>query len=109
MNQIAYIVFELSLFGSAFADNFATLVVTRFLGGGGSSVAINIVGGSISDVWKGDKDRSLPMSLFGFTSVAGIALGPFIGSAIVQIRYPDNGLQSPWRWYVSQTHLVLSG
>ena len=98
--QIAYIVFELSLFGSAFAENFATLVVTRFLGGGGSSVAINIVGGSISDVWKGDKDRSLPMSLFGLTSVAGIALGPFIGSAIVQIRYPDTGLQSPWRWYV---------
>ena len=33
------------------------------------------------------------MSLFGFTSVAGIALGPFIGSAIIQI---DN--QEPWRW-----------
>jgi MFS family permease len=96
--QIAYIVFELSLFGSAFTKNFATVVVTRFLGGGGSSVAINIVGGSISDIWKGDKARSMPMSLFGFTSVAGIALGPFIGSAIVQIDYPDEGLKSPWRW-----------
>ncbi|CBX90635.1 hypothetical protein IAQ61_002126 [Plenodomus lingam] len=95
---IAYIIFELFLFGSAFANNFATLVVTRFFGGGASSVSINIVGGSISDVWKGDKARSLPMSLFGFTSVAGIALGPFIGSAIVQIRKPDVGLQSPWRW-----------
>ncbi|RAR09428.1 MFS multidrug transporter-like protein [Stemphylium lycopersici] len=95
---VAYIVFELFLFGSAFADNFATLVVTRFFGGGASSVSINIVGGSISDVWKGDKARSLPMSIFGFTSVAGIALGPFIGSAIVQIGYPSTGLQSPWRW-----------
>jgi MFS family permease len=91
----------LFLFGSAFADNFATLVVTRFFGGGASSVSINIVGGSISDVWKGDKARSLPMSIFGFTSVAGIALGPFVGSAIVQIGYPSTGLQSPWRWYVS--------
>lgn len=63
-------------------------------------MSVNIVGGSISDVWKGDKARSLPMSLFGFTSVAGIALGPFIGSAIVQIHKPDRGLQSPWRWYV---------
>ena len=72
--KVAYIVFELFLFGSAFADNFATLVVTRFFGGGASSVSINIVGGSISDVWKGDKARSLPMSIFGFTSVAGIAL-----------------------------------
>ncbi|KAJ4332877.1 hypothetical protein N0V95_009556 [Ascochyta clinopodiicola] len=95
---IGYIVFELFLFGSAFADNFATIVVTRFFGGGASSVAINIVGGSISDVWKGDKARSLPMSLFGFTSVAGIALGPFVGSAIVQIRKPSAGLESPWRW-----------
>lgn len=96
--QIGYIVFELFLFGSAFADNFATIVVTRFFGGGASSVAINIVGGSISDIWKGDKARSLPMSLFGFTSVAGIALGPFVGSAIVQIRKPNSGLESPWRW-----------
>lgn len=62
-------------------------------GGGASSVSINIVGGSISDVWKGDKARSLPMSLFGFTSVAGIALGPFVGSVIVQINRTD-----PWRW-----------
>lgn len=104
--QVSYIVFELFLFGSAFADNFATLVVTRFFGGGGSSVAINIVGGSISDVWKGDKARSLPMSLFGFTSVAGIALGPFVGSAIVQIGYPDQGLQSPWRWYIPLHHCL---
>lgn len=94
----AYIAFELFLSGSAFADNFATLVVTRFFGGGASSVSINIVGGSISDVWKGDKARSIPMSLFGFTSVAGIALGPFIGSAIVQIHKPSQGLESPWRW-----------
>lgn len=98
--QVGYLVFELFLFGSAFANNFATLVVTRFFGGGASSVAINIVGGSISDVWKGDKARSLPMSLFGFTSVAGIALGPFVGSAIVQIRKPTSGLESPWRWSV---------
>lgn len=33
------------------------------------------------------------MSLFGFTSVAGIALGPFVGSVILQIQRND-----PWRW-----------
>lgn len=67
--------------------------MTRFLGGGGSSVAINIVGGSIADIWRGDAARSVPMSIFGFTSVAGIALGPFVGSVIVQINKID-----PWRW-----------
>ena len=89
----AYILLVISLFPSAFAQNFATLVVTRFFGGGASSVSINIVGGSISDVWLGDKARSLPMSLFGFTSVIGIALGPFIGSAIQSIHKNDS-----WRW-----------
>lgn len=90
---MAYTILVISLFPSAFAQNFATLVVTRFFGGGASSVAINIVGGSISDVWYGDKARSLPMSLFGLTSVIGIALGPFVGSAIQAIHKND-----PWRW-----------
>lgn len=90
---IAYLVFEIFLFPSAFARNFATLIVTRFIGGGASSVSINIVGGSISDIWKGDEARSISMSLFGFTSVVGIALGPFIGSAIQTINKSD-----PWRW-----------
>jgi len=90
---VSYFLLVVSLFPSAFAQNFATLVVTRFFGGGASSVSINIVGGSISDVWYGDKARSLPMSLFGFTSVVGIALGPFIGSAIQEIHKKD-----PWRW-----------
>jgi MFS family permease len=90
---VAYVILVISLFPSAFAKNFATLVVTRFFGGGASSVSINIVGGSISDVWLGNHARSLPMSIFGFTSVVGIALGPFIGSAIVQIKRSE-----PWRW-----------
>lgn len=90
---VAYFILVVSLFPSAFAQNYATLVVTRFFGGGASSVAINIVGGSISDVWWGDRARSIPMSLFGLTSVIGIALGPFMGSAILAINK-----SSPWRW-----------
>lgn len=90
---VSYFILVVSLFPSAFAQNFATLVVTRFFGGGASSVSINIVGGSISDIWYGDRARSLPMSLFGFTSVVGIALGPFIGSSIQTIHK-----SSPWRW-----------
>ena len=43
-------------------------------------------------MWKGPIARSLPISIFGFTSVAGIALGPFVGSAI------QAGVN--WRWWV---------
>lgn len=64
--------------------------MTRFFGGGASSVAINLVGGTLTDIWKGEAERSLPMSIFGMTSVVGIALGPFIGGAI------QSGLH--WRW-----------
>lgn len=78
----AYIIFVIFLLPCALAQNFATMVVCRLFGGGASSVAINIVGGTISDIWQGAKDRSLPMALFGFTSVIGIALGPFVGAAI---------------------------
>ncbi|OJJ32505.1 hypothetical protein ASPWEDRAFT_54102 [Aspergillus wentii DTO 134E9] len=101
---VAYIILIISLFPSAFAQNFATLVVTRFFGGGGSSVSINIVGGSITDVWYGDRARSLPMSLFGFTSVVGIALGPFIGSAIQAIHKTDQ-----WRWIFYIQIIYLTG
>ncbi|KAB8298341.1 hypothetical protein EYC80_002067 [Monilinia laxa] len=78
----AYIVFLIFLIPCGVAQNFQTMVVCRFFGGGASSVAINIVGGTISDVWKGPQQRSLPLSLFGTTSVIGIALGPFVGGAI---------------------------
>ena len=57
----SYILFLIWLIPSATAPNFATLVVTRFFGGGASSVSINLVGGSITDIWKGEKDRSIPM------------------------------------------------
>ncbi|KAF2716778.1 MFS general substrate transporter [Polychaeton citri CBS 116435] len=96
----AYILFCIWLIPSATAPNFATMIVTRFFGGGASSVSINLVGGSITDIWKGDKARSLPMSIFGMTSVIGIALGPFIGGAI------QSGLQ--WRW-IFWIQLIIDG
>lgn len=57
-------------------------------------MAINIVGGTITDIWKGDKERSLPMSIFGMTSVVGIALGPFVGGAI------QTGLEWHWIYWI---------
>ncbi|KAF2162836.1 hypothetical protein M409DRAFT_68829 [Zasmidium cellare ATCC 36951] len=87
---LPHLAHPLSPIPPALSPNFATILVTRFFGGGASSVAINIVGGTITDIWKGDKQRSLPMSIFGMTSVVGIALGPFIGGAI------QSGLN--WRW-----------
>ena len=90
---VAYIILIISLFPCAFAKNFATLVVVRVFGGAASSVAINLVGGSVSDIWCGAKDRSLPMAFFGLTSVIGTALGPFLGACIQAIKRTNQ-----WRW-----------
>ncbi|KAK4685578.1 hypothetical protein P7C73_g4569, partial [Tremellales sp. Uapishka_1] len=76
------------------------MIVTRFFGGGASSIAINIVGGTIADIWKGAEQRSLPMSIFGMTSVVGIALGPFIGGAI------QTGLSWHWIYWIQ---LIFDG
>ncbi|CZR57290.1 related to multidrug resistant protein [Phialocephala subalpina] len=82
-----YIIFFIFLVPCGVAQNFETMVVCRFFGGGASSVAINIVGGTISDVWKGAQQRSLPMALFGTTSVIGIALGPFGGAITTHLSF----------------------
>ncbi|CAD6506165.1 BgTH12-07095 [Blumeria graminis f. sp. triticale] len=105
----AYIVFLLFLIPCALAQNFGTMILCRFFGGGASSVAINIVGGTISDIWKGAEQRSFPLSLFGTTSVVGIALGPFFGGLVIEhlsfrwiywILLLINGAYLPICWFV---------
>lgn len=93
-SEISYIIFVVFLIPSAVADDFATIVTTRFFGSGASSVAINLVGGTLTDIWKGEAERSMPMSIFGMTSVVGIALGPFIGGAI------QHGLEWHWIYWI---------
>ncbi|OCF31601.1 multidrug transporter [Kwoniella heveanensis BCC8398] len=100
---IAYIIFLIFLVPSGVATNFATMITTRFFGGGASSVAINIVGGTIADIWKGPAERSVPMSIFGMTSVVGIALGPFIGGAI-----QTNETTINWHW-IYWIQLIFDG
>ena len=96
----AYILFVIWLIPSALSPNFATILITRFFGGGSSSVAITIVAGTITDIWKGDRARSAPMAVFGMTSVVGIALGPFIGGAI------QSGLNWRWIYYIQIIYCV---
>lgn len=97
---VGYSILIISLFPSAFAHNFATLIVTRFFGGGAAASTINIVGGSISDVWRGSMARSHPMSVYIFSTTVGISLGPFIGGGLQRIHIGE-----PWRRYVCYSNL----
>lgn len=90
---ISYAILIAWMFGFAFAQNYATMVVTRGLGGGFSSACNIIISGTISDIWKGERDRSMPTAWYVLSSCIGIALGPFVGSMIQAVNQ-----KHPWRW-----------
>ncbi|KAI5298682.1 hypothetical protein KEM55_003083, partial [Ascosphaera atra] len=94
---ISYIILIAWMFGFAFAQNYATMVVTRGLGGGFSSVCNIIISGTISDIWMGAHARSAPTAWYILSSCIGIALGPFVGSMIQAVKKHDSWR---WIWYV---------
>ncbi|CAD6443814.1 971289da-7457-422a-a30c-57c66ca54558 [Sclerotinia trifoliorum] len=85
-----YFVFVCSLIPIGFAENFATLVVVRFFSGGCVQLLSNAVAGVISNVFRDDRERSVPISLYITTYLVSTSMGPVIGSTILQ--YLD------WRW-----------
>ncbi|KAI5287872.1 hypothetical protein KEM54_005660 [Ascosphaera aggregata] len=94
---ISYVILIAWMFGFAFAQNYASMVVTRGLGGGFSSACNIIISGTISDIWKGGRDRSAPTAWYVLSSCIGIALGPFVGSMIQAVHRDDSWR---WIWYV---------
>ncbi|KAF5877211.1 putative mfs multidrug transporter protein [Botrytis fragariae] len=85
-----YLLFVASLIPIGFARNFETLVVVRFFSGGCVQLLSNAVAGVISNVWRDDRERSVPISLYVTTYLVSTSMGPVIGAAILQ--YLD------WRW-----------
>ena len=75
----------------AIAQNFVTLVVTRFISGGFSGVLANITSGIVSDIWRDGKSKSFGISLYIWSLLAGLSVGPVIGSVILRF--------TSWRWY----------
>lgn len=60
----SYVCFFLMVIPQAVAQNFATLVVTRFFSGGFVALLANTIASMIPDLWEGDAARSLPVSLY---------------------------------------------
>ncbi|KAE8139723.1 major facilitator superfamily domain-containing protein [Aspergillus pseudotamarii] len=86
----AYLVFICFLVPQAVAQNFATLIVTRFFAGSSVAVLANTSASVIGNIWETEKSRSIPVSLYIFSYLAGSSTGPVIGGAIFE------GLS--WRW-----------
>ena len=95
-----YIVFLIFLVPQALAQNFATLVVSRFVSGGCVSVLANTSAGVIGNIWEGEKGRTIPTSLYITAYLTGSSSGPIIGAVILQ--------NLSWRW-ISYMQLIWGG
>ncbi|KAI9684988.1 MAG: hypothetical protein M1822_005380 [Bathelium mastoideum] len=87
-----YISFTLYLifnFLCAFANNFAALLVGRFITGTCASSALSNAPGVLADIW-GPVDRGNAMALFSMMTFIGPSLGPVI-SGFLQLK-------EDWRW-----------
>ncbi|KAH6000500.1 hypothetical protein HBI84_099030 [Parastagonospora nodorum] len=74
----------------AAASNFATLIITRIITGACSGVLSNITSGIVSDIWRAGRAKSFSTSLYIWSLLAGLSMGPVFGS--VTVNY------TTWRW-----------
>lgn len=88
---VSYVFFLLMIIPQALAQNFATLVVTRFFSGGCVSLLANTICSVIPDIWGDDKARSLPVSLYIVLYLMGNTLGAPMFAGVMQ--HIGN-----WRW-----------
>ncbi|KAL6245651.1 hypothetical protein RBB50_007650 [Rhinocladiella similis] len=97
---ITYVVFICFIIPQAVAQNFATLIVSRFFSGGCVSILGNTAAALIGNIWEGDRARTIPMSIFVTLYLAGSSMGPVIAAVI----FKNLG----WRW-ISYMQLIWYG
>ena len=89
--MIAYAFFLLMTIPQAVAQNFATLVVTRFFSGGCVALLANTISSMIPDVWETDEERSVPVGLYIVFYLMGNTLGLPVFGGVTQFL-------GTWRW-----------
>ncbi|KAK7059073.1 hypothetical protein VNI00_001697 [Paramarasmius palmivorus] len=87
---LSFFVYMMFQIGTALAQNKATIIVLRFLGGTFAACPLTNSGAVISDIWD-VKRRGIAMSVFTICPFAGPALGPCVAGFI----YVSG---TSWRW-----------
>lgn len=82
-------VFAAFTIGGGFSNGIASLCVCRLFAGMFASPGLSIGSASIADIWS-PAERAMPMALYVACPFLGPALGPLIGSFVVQ--------EEDWRW-----------
>ena len=85
-----YFCFMCRLIPIGLAQNFATLVAVRFFTGGCVPLMSDAVASNTSNVFHGDRARSVPVCLYVMVYLGSTSLGPVIGASILQFL--------DWRW-----------
>lgn len=93
--MITYVFFLAMIIPQALAQNFATLIVTRFFSGGCAALLANTISSVIPDLWETEEERSVPVGLYILLYLMGSTLGPVIFGGVVQFL-------DTWRWCVVQ-------
>jgi MFS family permease len=96
-----YALFLAMLLPQALAPDFATLVSTRFVGGGCVAVLANTIASAIPDLWASARARSVPVGLYIELYVVGNTFGPVLFAPVMQ--YIGN-----WRW-IFYIQLIVYG
>ena len=73
----------------AVATDFATLLVCRAIAGAFGGILQNAMETIIADIWRTDDGRNLPITIYTFSYVAGVTLGPALGALVRHLL---------WRW-----------
>ncbi|KAK8008310.1 hypothetical protein PG991_010861 [Apiospora marii] len=96
-----YFCFVCLLVPVGFAHNFATLVVVRLFSGGCVPIMSDAVASIASNVFHGDRARSVPIALYVLVYLGATSLGPVVGSAVLQ-RFGS------WRW-IGHVEVIVTG
>lgn len=88
---VTYVFFLIMLVPQAVAQNYATLIVTRFFSGGCVALLANTISSIIPDLWETDAQRSVPVGLYIVNYVGGSSLGPVVFAPVMQFL-------NNWRW-----------
>lgn len=86
---ISFMVYIAFNFLCAFAPNFGSLLVGRFLAGTFVSCPLSNAPGVLADIWEAT-ERGNALALFSMMTFAGPALGPVVGGFLE--------LKKDWRW-----------
>ncbi|GAA5922095.1 MFS transporter [Sporobolomyces koalae] len=82
---VSAFVFSVFFIPQALAKNIETVLITRFISGIAGSTAVSLVGGTLSDVWRGSQ-RGLPMAIFSWAAFGTTGLGPVMFGYLAQTR-----------------------